>query len=709
MDRSPLIPAGWRKGLRRLLDAWVTPRRIEPEPGELPLDDKAMTLYVLPSPALSDSLLLENLCRAHNLPAADQWHTLASRRTRACFALTHRRRSSRNLLLDDLIHHLTTHPEAHIQLVPVSVFWGRAPGKRFGFWHTLAADSWPLAGRLRRGLSMLVNRQRVEVHFGTPLTLRQLLDDRSEDVMARRAARLLRVHFRRTRTRLLGPDLSHRRTLIEGVVNSPTVRQAIEEVAIAQGRSRARVTRRAFRYGREIASHMTYPVLRVLDQLLRRLWTRLYDGVDVQGLDKVKAVAGDHTLVYVPCHRSHVDYLLLSYILFQEGLMPPHIAAGRNLNMPLIGPILRRGGAFFIRRSFKNNRLYSAVFTEYLHRLLLRGHPLEYFIEGGRSRSGRMLPPRPGMLAMTLRSHARAAGSGRRLAFVPIYIGYERIMEDNSYLRERQGGKKRRETPLALLRVIHRLRQPFGKVTVNVGDPLDLDVFLDRHVPRWRQPSSPYRPDWTREAVPQLGNALACRINAAMTLNPVNLVALALLATDQHAMESQSLERQLRLLTDLQRHRSAAPAVSLPEGLPAHWIERVAMLGLVQYDSTEGAKPRVHANAMQAGLLDWYRHNVLHGFVLVQMIATALYETGSVSAAPLELHRQAWQARCEAYYIALPVSIDVAWKDTLSVLDAHGLITPRDESWMVNDTPDSQYAVRLLHNLLPTEEKAINA
>src|SRR5690606_18633546 len=201
---------------------------------------------------------------------------------------------------------------------------------------------------------------------------------------------------------------------------------------------------------------------------------------EVTGLDKVKALAGDHTLIYVPCHRSHIDYLLLSYVLYRDGLMPPHIAAGRNLDMPLVGPLLRRGGAFFLRRSFRDNRLYGAVFTEYLHRLLARGYPMEYFIEGGRSRSGRMLPPRPGMLAMTLRSFLRSQQEhAQPMVFVPIYIGYERILENASYQRELSGGRKRKETPLALIRTLGRLREPYGRVSVNIGEPLDIATFLD--------------------------------------------------------------------------------------------------------------------------------------------------------------------------------------------------------------------------------------
>jgi glycerol-3-phosphate O-acyltransferase len=81
-----------------------------------------------------------------------------------------------------------------------------------------------------------------------------------------------------------------------------------------------------------------------------------------------EAGGAGHEVIYVPSHRSHIDYLLLSYLLYVNGIVPPHIAAGVNLNLPVVGPILRRGGAFFLRRSFKSNALYSAVFSEYVAR-----------------------------------------------------------------------------------------------------------------------------------------------------------------------------------------------------------------------------------------------------------------------------------------------------------------------------------------------------
>lgn len=128
---------------------------------------------------------------------------------------------------------------------------------------------------------------------------------------------------------------------------------------------------------------MNYEGLRVADRFLRWLWNKLYQGIDVQNADRVRKLALDgHEIVYVPCHRSHIDYLLLSYVLYHQGLVPPHIAAGINLNFWPVGGMFRRGGAFFIRRTFKGNRLYSTIFREYLAELFHRGYSVEYFIEG---------------------------------------------------------------------------------------------------------------------------------------------------------------------------------------------------------------------------------------------------------------------------------------------------------------------------------------
>ena len=144
----------------------------------------------------------------------------------------------------------------------------------------------------------------------------------------------------------------------------------------------------ARKFAWEIASDFSYPVVRASELVLARLWNLLYDGVVVHHGDAIAKIAPGKGLVYLPNHRSHIDYLLLSYLVNAQGLAPPHIAAGANLNFPIVGPILRRGGAFFLRRSFKGEPLYAAVFREYLHTMLAKGFPIAYFIEGAAAAAG---------------------------------------------------------------------------------------------------------------------------------------------------------------------------------------------------------------------------------------------------------------------------------------------------------------------------------
>lgn len=674
-----------RAPLRKLLATWVDLRLVEPDPQSLELDPGKPTLYILPHPALSDSLLLETFCARNGLPSPGERLHLGRSQSKACLPLPRLRRRlwghlpQRRAPFASLVSELEHHPELDIQLVPVSVFWGRAPGKSFGFWKMLAADSWQFTGRMRRLLSVLVNGKNVELHLGNPLSLRDLYDGRSPELSSRKVSRLLRVHFRRMRTRVLGPDLSHRYTLIEGVVASPDIQRVVGECATALDQSPRRLERRARRYGREIASNMSYPVLRFMDQLLHRLWNQLYGGVQVNGLERAKALAGDHTLVYVPCHRSHIDYLLLSYVLYREGLMPPHVAAGRNLDMPVIGPLLRRGGAFFMRRSFKENRLYSAVFNEYLHRLLSRGHAVEYFIEGGRSRSGRMLTPRPGMLAMTLRSYLR--GTHRELAFVPVYIGYEKVLESSSYLKELQGGRKRKESPLGLVRVLGRLRQPFGQVAVNIGEPLRLGDFLDDNIPHWRQSAQEPRPAWLTRAVPTLGRELSRRTNMAAALNAVNLAALVLLATPHRAIEAELLKTQMALLVELQRHHPGGAYISLPNGEPEDWLSEAHKLGFIERRD-QALGELIVTGEQQATLLTWYRNNVLHLFALPALVAFAFRNNVRFDHDTLfDLLAPAWPLIDHELCASLPGGFRQGLDAALDALTRQGLLHHENGIW----------------------------
>ena len=342
---------------------------------------------------------------------------------------------------------------------------------------------------------------RRESTFGEPISLRRLIDEETDEATAvRKANRFLRFYFRRMRESAIGPDLSHRRNLIQSMVTSDTLQEAIAAEATRLGISRAEAEHRARKFAWEIASDFSYPVVRAMELLLARFWGRLYDGIDVHHGKELAKVAPGKGLVYLPNHRSHVDYLLLSYLVHAQGLAPPHIAAGANLNFPIVGPLLRRGGAFFLRRSFKGEPLYAAVFREYLHAMLAKGFPIGYFIEGGRSRSGRTLAPKGGLLGMTVESFMRE--HPRPLLLVPVNFSYEKLLEGRTLVAELEGQPKEGESLGALMGVVRRLRREYGNVHVNFGAPLSLDQFLDREVPDWHALQGDAQRDTARRLTP---------------------------------------------------------------------------------------------------------------------------------------------------------------------------------------------------------------
>lgn len=613
--------------------------RVLPEdPAELQLDPSKPVVYVLRDRSVADAAVADQAARRLGLSAPKASLTLGKQHlSRSYFHLYKRtktvsrqRRAITPARLQRLVVGLKASPELDVQLVPVSVFWGRQPEKENSLWRIIFSDTWAPAGFIKKFFIILTQGRSLYVQFSPPLSLRALVDQgRSDDQVVRKTSRILRVHFRRQQEAAIGPDLSHRRTLSNAIMEAPSVRQAIRETAEADNLSEEKVLAQARGYAMEISADYSHTTIRALELFLNWLWNRLYDGVRLYNLDNLTRLARDHEIIYVPCHRSHIDYLLLSFVVYRNGLVPPHIAAGINLNLPVVGTVLRRGGAFFMRRSFRDNPLYSAVFYEYLHSITTRGFSIEYFVEGGRSRSGRMLQPRTGMLAMTLRSFLRDAR--KPIAFVPVYVGYEKVIEAGSYIGEGYGDKKKKESVFGLLKSLKVLRSHFGQVHVNFGEPIKLVDYLDDHREGWRNEElAPHEnPDWFKQTVNALGREVVTRINAAAVANPVNLISLALLATPKHTMDLHQLRQQLQLYINLLDQAPYSDSVRLAEADPDAIIE----YGLSHEFLIRVAHPLgdvVTTDPKTALQMAYVRNNSLHLFVLPGLICSLFLNARSI-------------------------------------------------------------------------------
>ncbi|HEY6598492.1 MAG TPA: glycerol-3-phosphate 1-O-acyltransferase PlsB [Pseudomonadales bacterium] len=607
------------KGLSFAIVRWALTWMTAPNTlGAETLPPHTRIVYVLNTRSLTDLVMLDIVTRAHNLPGPREPLTEHGIPERYRFFFLNRptgfplRRNSMRTYSKRLLRlqgYFRDTRKADISLVPVSIFWSRAPDRERSLIRVLLSEDWTVTSRFRRFVTILFNRRDITVHFGAPIALREIAEPQISDArLVRRIARRSREQFGKQRTALLGPDLSHRRLLIERIVASRNVRAAIASEAASTRAPVLRVTRRARRNARSVASNMSYVTIRILQRLLTWFWNRIYDGIDVSGIERIKQLAETATLVYVPCHRSHLDYLVLSYLLYEQGLMIPHIAAGDNLDMPAVGPLLRRGGAFFMRRSFRDDRVYAAVFSEYLYQLMQQGSPSEYFIEGGRSRTGRLLPPRTGLLNMTIATRAR--GVSRTIVFVPVNIGYEKLIEAASYLDELRGARKQRESVLDVLRAVRLLKEAFGRVHVSFGTALSLDEFLqgranDANLAR------------------DLGIELLGRINACAHVNPIHLIALVTLATPKQSLDEAQLVEQLDCLANLLRANTPFSDITVTAMAGARMISHAEKLGMIVRESFPLGDVLGH-DANSAVLMTWYRNNVCQAFALPSLIACLL-------------------------------------------------------------------------------------
>ncbi len=372
----------------------------------------------------------------------------------------------------------------------------------------------------------------------------------------------------RERRVILGPTTLPREAIHGEVMKRPELTQKIREVADEEEVDEELIRQRARDCLDEISADPKPLALKVFSAVLSFVWYRIYDGfeVDEEGLEEVREAARSSSIVLVPSHKSHIDYLVLSYVFYHYGMMAPHIAAGVNLSFWPLGPLFRRAGAFFIRRSFRGEDLYPVVFREYLIRLMEESYPIEFFIEGTRSRTGKLIKPKYGMLDMMVRAFAE--GRLDSVKIVPISVGYEKIIEERSYRREMLGEEKQQESLAGLLRTPKFLTSKKGRLYVEFDDPIDLEEYFARFSIDRLEPD-----DEELDALTvRLAHRIIYDINQITTVSPTALAATVLLNNPERGLDRGRLLREvgflLHFLTQPGRKRRLSGAIR--EALSAH-------------------------------------------------------------------------------------------------------------------------------------------
>jgi glycerol-3-phosphate O-acyltransferase len=544
--------------------------------------------------------------------------------------------------LFDLQHRM----DRPIMLVPQVFVWSKRPESLEPSLtdFVLGPRDWP--GRVRLAVQFLLNYKHVMLRAGEPIALSDFLRDNpgeSEETLVRRGTYALLRKLERERRAVLGPMRKPADRVRDEIIRSPKLSQTIRQLAGDGRAERMLLSARAYRMLRELEAAPDPETIFAMSKAVQGILNVLYAGleVDKEGIERIRQASQRGTLVLLPSHKSHIDYLLLSHVLHLHSLQLPLIAAGDNLSFFPAGPVLRRGGAFFIRRTFRGDRLYAAVVDAYLRRILRDGWPIEVFLEGTRSRTGKLLPPKLGLLNMLVDSGLSIPN--RDVIFVPVSIGYERLVEEGSYVRELLGGDKRKEDTTGLIRASKVFAERYGRLNLQFGEVLSLrELMAEAGI----DANNRITPGRRRELTKRIAFRTMGRINAVTAVTPGAIVALALLTHGKRGLtHAELLERVRQLLVALQRQgaRTITSLATTSGALrPASVREATRMFKKAKLievhvagDSLEGGK-RVKTSAKTDDdiiytvpddkrlALDLSKNIIIHFFVPSALIATAI-------------------------------------------------------------------------------------
>ncbi len=525
-------------------------------------------------------------------------------------------------------------------LVPLTFVYELQPEKQEPSLSDLFFGSKDNPGLIRKIILFLRYYRRAFIDVGPFINLKDRLpEDADHETMrglSRQLSDELLNHIDRQRRVVLGPLVKTRQQIRELVLDNPEMKGEIEEFALQQDRSVKSVRKKAKAYFDEIAANYNATYIHIWVYVLTFIFKKIFDDVEVdaEGMVRIREAARNGTLVYVPCHRSHVDYLVLNYVLFKHSLHTPRVAAGKNLSFWPIGHVFRNSGAFFLRRTFKGIPLYAKVFNHYVQTLLGQGYPIEFFIEGGRSRSGKMILPKLGFLSITLNTYL--AGKCDELVFVPVHIGYDHIMEEQYYLKELGGKEKKKEGLWQMLRARKFLRRRYGRVYIRFAQPMSVGEYFAS-----REPESLEGEERKREAFKDFSLKVMHAINEVTLVTPVSLAASVLLTMPGKGFSKDDVMATARILLDFLTEFQAPVLETLDDldGSLEAALEILRERGVLEQleDDDFDDPPFYNIEDDRRLGIEYYKNNIVHHFVPAAFAAFSLLSAPNLSRSSDEL------------------------------------------------------------------------
>lgn len=524
-----------------------------------------------------------------------------------------------------------------VELAPLRVAWLPEPGKAGG-WRALLGlgDPRKPAERIKRQ-EMGRKDPRWRIVAAKPATLgllrarwKQRTGGRGTD-FADFVARQAELSLERAEYPLYGAGYKMPRVEPADVIAAPGFAAGLARLAQESGRSEREVLAEAQTYLGELRTgHNPFAIEGML-RFFRAAYEKAYGEVDVvpTELARLHEVFARYPALILPAHKANVDAPVVNTVLADHGLPLPSLFAGINMSFWPMGPIMRRAGYIFLRRDIRENATYRFVLREYLAYLIERRFNLSWFPEGTRSRTGKLLPPKLGLLTYVVDAYRQ--GRIEDIMLVPVALVYDQVYETRDFAREASGAKKKPENLGWMLRYLRSLRAPYGKAYLRVAEPLSMREALGPP-----DPAADHKTDDAQLALQKLSLAVSWRINQATPITGIALVAFALLATGGRSIPRDRLERFVALLVDhaVKRGQPLTESAHLrePQRLEAA-LDALLAAGVITRFAGGAAQVYGIADGQHIGAA-FYRNSMLH-FVLERAIAEVA-ALGALSAAPAE-------------------------------------------------------------------------
>jgi len=533
-----------------------------------------------------------------------------------------------------------------VYIVPQLMFFGKTPLRSVPSLFDILFGPEASPGILRRLFILFRNPGKVFIEVSEPVNLKLFLEqagnrDLGIETLSLNLRKKLLVQINRHRQSITGPVLKSREELKESILTGNRLRGFIEYYSKKHDMPIYKVRKKADGYVDEIAAKYNAAVIKILAVIVEWITRSMFDGVTVnrEMLSKVKSMSQKSPLILIPCHKSHIDYLILAYLFYSNNMPCPHIAAGKNLSFWPLGPIFRAAGAFFIRRSFKGASLYTKVFSEYIRKLLEEGFNIEFFIEGGRSRTGKMILPKLGLLSTLI--NAYKDGACKDMIFVPIYIGYDRVLEENAYLSELEGGKKEPENLLQVIKARKVLKKRYGKIYIKFHEPISFNELLAQMEIRMEDLSSKEQNALCRN----LGHRVINSINEVTVVTPHAVVACAILNMTNKRFSFDDLEEHIETYMNYLSVQQATLAETLiidQTGAIERVIDTYVQRKFVERISL-GAKNSPSddvytVNESKRPNLEYYKNNCIAFFIPAAFTSLAILGRDAFQFTAAELH-----------------------------------------------------------------------